>query len=173
MSSNRHAYSQLIKAEAQKLGFLFCGIAKAEFLEHEAPRLENWLQKGMHGEMAYMENYFDKRLDPRLLVDGAKSVISLGLNYYSDNQQADPSAPKISKYAFGTDYHTVIKDKLKQLLYIINEQIGEVGGRAFVDSAPVLDKAWAKKAGLGWIGKNSNLISKKNGFILLFVRIDS
>ena len=163
MNSNRHAYSQLIKAEAQKLGFLFCGIAKAEFLEQEAPRLESWLQKGMHGEMAYMENYFDKRLDPRLLVDGAKSVISLGLNYYSDNQQADSSAPKISKYAFGADYHTVIKDKLKQLLYIINEQIGEVGGRAFVDSAPVLDKAWAKKAGLGWIGKNSNLISKKTG----------
>jgi epoxyqueuosine reductase len=163
MSSNRHAYSQLIKAEAQKLGFLFCGISKAEFLEQEAPRLENWLQKGMHGEMAYMENYFDKRLDPRLLVDGAKSVISLGLNYYSDNQQADPSAPKISKYAFGADYHTVIKEKLKQLLYTINEQIGEVCGRAFVDSAPVLDKAWAKKAGLGWIGKNSNLISKKTG----------
>ncbi|SFS86202.1 epoxyqueuosine reductase [Mucilaginibacter polytrichastri] len=163
MLNNRNAYSQLIKAEAQKLGFLFCGIAKAEFLEQEAPRLESWLQKGMHGEMAYMENYFDKRLDPRLLVDGAKSVISLGLNYYSDHQQSDPNAPKISKYAFGADYHTVIKDKLKQLLAVINEQIGEVGGRAFVDSAPVLDKAWAKKAGLGWIGKNSNLISKKTG----------
>jgi epoxyqueuosine reductase len=163
MFNNRAVYSQLIKTEAKNLGFLFCGIAKAEFLEQEAPRLENWLQKGMHGEMAYMENYFDKRLDPRLLVDGAKSVISLGLNYYSDNKQEDPSAPKISKYAFGADYHTVIKDKLKQLLAVINEKIGEVGGRAFVDSAPVLDKAWAKKAGLGWIGKNSNLISKKTG----------
>jgi len=174
MVNNRAAYSQLIKTEAKNLGFLFCGIAKAEFLEQEAPRLESWLQKGMHGEMAYMENYFDKRLDPRLLVDGAKSVISLGLNYYSDNKQDDPSAPKISKYAFGADYHTVIKDKLKQLLAVINEKIGEVGGRAFVDSAPVLDKAWAKKAGLGWIGKNSNLISKKTGsfFFLAELIID-
>jgi epoxyqueuosine reductase len=128
----------------------------------------------MHGEMRYMENYFDKRLDPRLLVDGAKSVISLGLNYYNDTLQLDPSAPKISKYAYGADYHTVIKDKLKQLLAIINEKIGEVGGRAFVDSAPVLDKAWAKKAGMGWIGKNSNLISKKVGsfFFLAELIID-
>jgi epoxyqueuosine reductase len=163
MQQNRSAYSELIKAEAKKLGFLFCGIAKAEFLEQEAPRLEAWLNKGMHGEMQYMENYFDKRLDPRLLVDGAKSVISLGLNYYTDNTQADPTAPKISKYAYGKDYHTVIKDKLKQLLAIINEKIGEIGGRAFVDSAPVLDKAWAKKAGLGWIGKNTNLINQKTG----------
>jgi epoxyqueuosine reductase len=160
---NRAAYSQLIKTEAKNLGFLFCGIAKAEFLEEEAPRLEAWLNKGMHGEMRYMENYFDKRLDPRLLVDGAKSVISLGLNYYNDEAQLDPSAPKISKYAYGADYHSVIKNKLKQLLLIINEKIGEVGGRAFVDSAPVLDKAWAKKAGLGWIGKNSNLLSKQVG----------
>ncbi|MDB5157742.1 MAG: epoxyqueuosine reductase [Mucilaginibacter sp.] len=163
MQQNRSAYSKLIKAEAKKLGFLFCGIAKAEFLEHEAPRLEAWLNKGMHGEMQYMENYFDKRLDPRLLVDGAKSVISLGLNYYTDNTQTDPSAPKISKYAYGQDYHTVIKSKLKQLLAILNEKIGEIGGRAFVDSAPVLDKAWAKKAGLGWIGKNTNLINQKTG----------
>jgi epoxyqueuosine reductase len=163
MQQNKLAYSQMIKTEAQNLGFLFCGISKAEFLEEEAPRLETWLKKGMHGEMQYMENYFDKRLDPRLLVDGAKSVISLGLNYYTDTIQLDPSAPKISKYAYGTDYHSVIKEKLKYLLQIINEKIGEVGGRAFVDSAPVLDKAWAKKAGLGWIGKNSNLISKKTG----------
>ncbi|TSJ40844.1 tRNA epoxyqueuosine(34) reductase QueG [Mucilaginibacter corticis] len=163
MQQNRSAYSELIKAEAKKLGFLFCGIAKAEFLEQEAPRLEAWLNKGMHGEMQYMENYFDKRLDPRLLVDGAKSVISLGLNYYTENTQSDPTAPKISKYAYGKDYHTVIKDKLKQLLAIINEKIGEIGGRAFVDSAPVLDKAWAKKAGLGWIGKNTNLINQKTG----------
>ena len=142
---------------------MFCGIAKAEFLEEEAPRLEAWLNKGMHGEMQYMENHFDKRLDPRLLVDGARSVISLGLNYYTDDIQQDPSSPKISRYAYGTDYHHVIKDKLKQLLHIINEKIGEVNGRAFVDSAPVLDKAWAKKAGMGWIGKNTNLISKKTG----------
>lgn len=156
-------YSSLIKNEAKKLGFLFCGISKAAFLEEEAPRLENWLTKGMHGEMAYMENHFDKRLDPRLLVDGAKSVISLGLNYYTDQQQDDPLSPKISKYAYGEDYHQVIKQKLKALLETINEQIGEVNGRAFVDSAPVLDKAWAKKAGLGWIGKNTNLISKRVG----------
>src|ERR1700712_6055649 len=140
MQQNRQLYSALIKEEAKKLGFLFCGIAKAEFLEEEAPRLESWLNKNMQGEMQYMENHFDKRLDPRLLVDGAKSVISLGLNYYTDNAQTDPIAPKISKYAYGQDYHTVIKDKLKQLLQTINEKIGEVGGRAFVDSAPVLDK---------------------------------
>ena len=157
------AYSQLIKAEAKNLGFLFCGIARAGFLEEEAPRLEAWLNKGMHGEMQYMENYFDKRLDPRLLVDGAKSVISLGLNYYTGERQADLLAPKISKYAYGTDYHLVIKEKLKCLLEVINEKIGEVHGRAFVDSAPVLDKAWAKKAGMGWIGKNTNLINTKTG----------
>lgn len=142
---------------------MFCGIAKAEFLEEEAPRLEAWLNKGMHGEMRYMENHFDKRLDPRLLVDGAKSVISVALNYYTDEQQTDASSPKISKYAYGADYHFVIKDKLKQLLAFINREIGEVGGRAFVDSAPVLDKAWAKKAGLGWIGKNANLLNKQAG----------
>jgi epoxyqueuosine reductase len=142
---------------------MFCGIAKAEFLEEEAPRLEAWLKAGMHGKMQYMENYFDKRLDPRLLVDGAKSVISLALNYYTDEVQTDTLAPKISKYAYGQDYHTVIKDKLKQLLAVMNEKIGEVGGRAFVDSAPVLDKAWAKKAGIGWVGKNSNLLNKTAG----------
>ena len=174
MHPNRSVYSKLIKTEAKNLGFMFCGIAKAEFLETEAPRLEQWLEKNMHGEMRYMENHFDKRLDPRLLVDGARSVISLGLNYYSEYQQADPLAPKISKYAYGVDYHQVIKDKLKQLLEIINEKIGEVGGRAFVDSAPVLDKAWAKKAGLGWTGKNSNLINKKAGsfFFLAELIID-
>jgi epoxyqueuosine reductase len=173
MQQNLSAYSQLIKTEAKNLGFLFCGIAKAEFLEDEAPRLEAWLNKGMHGEMRYMENYFDKRLDPRLLVDGAKSVISLGLNYYTDTTQLDPSAPKISKYAYGTDYHTVIKDKLKQLLEIINQKIGEVGGRAFVDSAPVLDKAWAKKAGMGWVGKNSQSHQQTGGLLLFSGGTDS
>lgn len=163
MLQNKQQYSTLIKNEAKRLGFMFCGISKADFLEDEAPRLENWLKNNMQGEMHYMENHFDKRLDPRLLVDDAKSVISLGLNYFTNNQQVDPSGPKISKYAYGADYHQVIKEKLKELLAIINEQVGEVHGRAFVDSAPVLDKAWAKKAGLGWIGKNSNLISKKVG----------
>jgi epoxyqueuosine reductase len=163
MPQNTATYTKQIKAWANELGFMFCGIAKAEFLEDEAPRLEAWLNKGFHGEMQYMENHFDKRLDPRLLVDGAKSVISLGLNYYTDTQQSDPNAPIISKYAHGADYHDVIKAKLRQLLELINEHIGEVHGRGFVDSAPVLDRAWAKKAGLGWVGKNANLISKKTG----------
>lgn len=153
----------MIKDEALRLGFMHCGIAKAEFLEDEAPRLEKWLNNNYHGEMAYMENHFDKRLDPRLLVDDSKSVISLTLNYFPEEQQTDPNAPKISKYAYGNDYHLVIKDKLFQLLNFISEEIGEVSGRAFVDSAPVLDRAWAKRAGIGWIGKNSNLISKKSG----------
>ena len=175
MNQNLFKYSHLIKAEAQRLGFMFCGIAKAEFLEEEAPRLENWLQQGRHGEMQYMENHFDKRLDPRLLVDGAKSIISLALNYYNDQQQNDLLAPKISKYAYGLDYHEVIKEKLRELLYFIQEQIGDVGGRAFVDSAPVMDKAWAKRAGLGWVGKNSNLINKKNGsfFFLAELIVDA
>jgi epoxyqueuosine reductase len=158
-----HQYTQLIKSEAKRLGFQYCGISKADFLEEEAPRLENWLNKNMQGEMSYMQNHFDKRLDPRLLVPGAKSVISLLLNYYPSQQQMDDTAPKISKYAYGKDYHFVIKEKLNELLQHINENIGEVDGRAFVDSAPVLDKAWAKKSGLGWIGKNSNLINKNSG----------
>jgi len=161
MSSSE--YTQLIKAEARRLGFEYCGISKADFLEEEAPRLESWLNKNMHGQMRYMENHFDKRLDPRLLVPGAKSVISLLLNYYTSEKQTDPEAPQISKYAYGTDYHFVIKEKLNLLLEYIREHIGEVDGRVFVDSAPVLDKAWAKKSGLGWIGKNSNLITKKSG----------
>ena len=163
MTGNKAKYSKLIKDEALRLGFIACGIAKAEFLEEEAPRLERWLNSNFHGEMAYMENHFDKRLDPRLLVDGAKSVVSLTLNYFPGEQQTDPDAPKISKYAYGTDYHLVIKEKLFELLRFISEQIGEVNGRAFVDSAPVLDRAWARRSGIGWIGKNSNLISKKNG----------
>jgi epoxyqueuosine reductase len=141
---------------------LFCGISKADFLEDEAPRLENWLKNNRHGQMSYMENHFDKRLDPRLLVDGAKSVISLLLNYYPSELQREDSY-KISKYAYGQDYHFVIKEKLKELLGAIHDQIGEVSGRAFVDSAPVLDKAWAAKSGIGWIGKNSNLITQKVG----------
>lgn len=152
-----------IKEEARRLGFDFCGISNAAFLENEAPRLENWLKKNMHAEMRYMENHFDKRLDPRKLVEGARSVISLLLNYYPDKTQKDPEAPKISKYAYGQDYHFVIKEKLSQLLEFIRSTIGEVNGRAFVDSAPVLDKAWAAQSGLGWIGKNSNLINKKAG----------
>lgn len=156
-------YSKLIKEEATRLGFLSCGISRAEFLEDEAPRLENWLKNKYQGELSYMENHFDKRLDPRLLVDGAKSVISLSYNYFTTQSQSDPTAPKLSKYAYGTDYHFVIKKKLKELLSFIQNHIGEVSGRAFVDSAPVLDKAWAERAGLGWVGKHSLLLSKKKG----------
>lgn len=174
MYNNAAKYSEMIKAEAARLGFMQCGIAKTDFLEEEAPRLENWLKQERHGQMGYMENHFDKRLDPRLLVDGAKSVISLSLNYFPEQQQTDPSAPKISKYAYGMDYHQVIKDKLFKLLNFIETEIGEVAGRAFVDSAPVLDRAWAKRSGIGWVGKNSNLINKKSGsfFFLAELIID-
>lgn len=174
MEANATTYSNLIKAEALRLGFGQCGISRAEFLEEEAPRLEAWLQKGLHGTMGYMENHFDKRLDPRLLVEGAKSVISLSLNYYPEETQTDPEAPKLSKYAYGQDYHEVIKSKLSNLLNYIRTEIGEVSGRAFTDSAPVLDRAWAKKSGLGWVGKNGNVISKKTGsfFFLAELIID-
>ncbi|MCU4187580.1 tRNA epoxyqueuosine(34) reductase QueG [Flavobacterium sp. HXWNR29] len=155
-------YSKIIKSESKRLGFLSCGISKAGFLEEEAPRLENWLNNQMNGQMSYMENHFDKRLNPTLLVDDAKSVISLLLNYYPSEIQNQDSY-KISKYAYGQDYHHVIKEKLKELLHFIQTEIGEVSGRAFVDSAPVLDKAWAAKSGLGWVGKNSNLITQKVG----------
>ncbi|HLN94543.1 MAG TPA: tRNA epoxyqueuosine(34) reductase QueG [Flavobacterium sp.] len=158
----RAAHTAFIKAEAKRLGFLSCGIAKAGFLEEEAPRLEKWLREGRHGQMTWMEQHFDKRLDPTLLVDGAKSVISVLLNYFPEQTQRDDSY-HISKYAYGEDYHFVIKDKLRELLHSIQSEIGEVNGRAFVDSAPVLDKAWAAKSGLGWIGKNSNLLSKQVG----------
>ena len=160
--SQRSKYSEIIKTEAKRLGFMSCGISKAEFLEAEAPRLENWLKQNMHGEMSYMENHFDKRLDPTKLVDGSKSVISLLLNYYPSEIQKEDSY-KISKYAYGVDYHFVIKEKLKHLLQFIHQEIGEVDGRAFVDSAPVLDKAWAAKSGLGWVGKHSNLLTKQVG----------
>jgi epoxyqueuosine reductase len=160
---NSHTkYSKLIKSEAKRLGFLSCGISRAEFLEEEAPRLEKWLNNNMHGEMQYMENHFDKRLDPTKLVDNSKSVISLLLNYYPEETQ-NQNTFKLSKYAYGTDYHFVIKDKLKSLLHFMQNEIGEVHGRAFVDSAPVLDKAWAAKSGLGWIGKHSNLLTQQVG----------
>ncbi len=160
--NNKEKYSKWIKEKARELGFSYCGISKAVFLEEEAPRLENWLKRNMHGSMSYMENHFDKRLDPRLLVPGARSVVSLLLNYYPEEKQRQDSF-KISKYAYGEDYHFVIKDKLKTLLYGIQDEIGEVDGRVFVDSAPVLDKAWAARSGLGWIGKNNNLIRKGEG----------
>ncbi|OXA96274.1 tRNA epoxyqueuosine(34) reductase QueG [Flavobacterium hercynium] len=160
--NSKETYSKFIKEEAKRLGFLSCGISKAGFLEEEAPRLEKWLNKNHHGQMAYMENYFDKRLDPTLLVDDAKSVVSLLLNYYPEETQSQESF-KISKYAYGQDYHFVIKERLKEFLHSIQENIGDVSGRAFVDSAPVLDRAWAAKSGLGWIGKSGNLITQKVG----------
>lgn len=152
----------LIKNEAKRLGFMSCGISKADFLEKEGPRLEKWLKNNSHGQMQYMENHFDKRLDPRILVPGAKSVISLLLNYYPNETQI-ATTYKIAKYAYGQDYHHVIKAKLKKLQEFISQEIGAVDGRAFVDSAPVLDKAWAAKSGLGWIGKNSNLLTQQVG----------
>ena len=166
LASSKTKHTALIKQTAAQLGFEYCGISKAEFLEEEAPRLESWLNKNMQGEMKYMQNYFDKRLDPRLLVDGARSVVSLLLNYYPSDVSSsvvENQTPKISKYAYGTDYHFVIKDKCKTFLEILQKEIGEINGRCFVDSAPVMDKAWAKKSGLGWIGKNANLITKDNG----------
>ena len=164
-------YSQLIKQKAEKFGFQSCGISKAEFLEEEAPRLEAWLDKGYHGEMKYMENHFDKRLNPTLLVEGAKSVISLSYNYFPKVKIDEINNFKISKYAYGEDYHEVIKDILKNMVAELQEEIGEFGFRVFVDSAPVLEKAWARKSGLGWVGKNANLITKKHGSFYFLAEI--
>ncbi|PHS10898.1 MAG: tRNA epoxyqueuosine(34) reductase QueG [Kordia sp.] len=158
----KEKYTQMIKTEALRLGFLSCGISKATFLEEEAPKLESWLKNDFHGEMKYMENHFDKRLDPRLLVEDAKSVISLSYNYYPEQLQREDSY-KIAKYAYGQDYHHVIKAKLKELSVFVQEQVGDVQGRAFVDSAPVMERAWAKKSGLGWEGKHSLILQKKQG----------
>lgn len=155
--------TQLVRSHAASLGFSFCGIAEAAFLEEEAPRLETWLNKGYQGTMSYLENYFDKRLDPRLLVPGAKSVITLGYNYFPEKDLANNGKLKIAKYAYGEDYHFVVKDKLKELLAILQSSIGEIDGRAFVDSAPVMERAWAQRSGTGWIGKNSLLLNKQMG----------
>ncbi len=159
---NVQTNTALIKNTAINLGFDHCGIAKAEFLNEDAKRLELWLNKGMHGNMQYMENHFDLRVDPTKLVPGAKSVITLMLNYFPEKEQSFDS-PKISKYAFGNDYHEVIRSKLKLFLTQLKESIGEVNGRGFVDSAPVLERSWAQKSGMGWIGKNGNLINKNSG----------
>jgi len=164
-------HTKIIKQKAEKFGFQSCGISKAEFLEEEAPRLEAWLNKGYHGEMKYMENHFDKRLNPTLLVDGAKSVISLSYNYFPKIKIDEINNFKISKYAYGEDYHEVIKDILKNMMAELQEEIGEFGFRVFVDSAPVLEKAWARKSGLGWVGKNANLITKKHGSFYFLAEI--
>lgn len=166
----QNKYTKLIKEEAKRLGFESCGIAKAEFLAEEAANLEQWLTNGFHGKMQYMENYFDKRLNPCLLVDGAKSVISLSFNYYPNKLQEN-STYKIAKYAYGEDYHFVIKSKLKELIFFIENKIGAVNGRAFVDSAPVLERTWAQKSGLGWLGKHSLLIQKNKGSFIFLAEI--
>ena len=151
-----------IKKIAARLGFDYCGIARSQRLDDDAARLEQWLQKGMHGSMQYMEKHFELRVDPGKLVPGAKSVITLLKNYYPSQEQ-QPDAPKISKYAFGKDYHEVIREQLTELLEEIKENIGAIHGRGFVDSAPVLERTWAQHSGLGWIGKNGNLINKQSG----------
>jgi len=172
MQKRRH--TTIIKSKAHELGFSFCGIAKAEYLQDEAPRLEEWLRKNYQGKMSYLENHFDKRLDPRLLVPGAKSVISLIYNYFPEKDLSRTSELKVSKYAYGEDYHYVVKDKLLLLMQHVQQEIGEVSGRAFVDSAPVLERAWAKKSGIGWVGKNSLLLNREMGsfFFLAEVIID-
>jgi epoxyqueuosine reductase len=155
-------HTEIVKQTAANLGFDFCGIAKAQKLDDDARRLENWLNQGMHGSMQYMENNFDLRVDPTKLVPDAKSVITILYNYYpSTTQQTD--AARVSYYAYGKDYHEVIRKKLREFLFELKQQIGEINGRGFVDSAPVLERSWAQHAGLGWIGKNGNLINKQQG----------
>ena len=166
--ASRH--TQWIKEEATLLGFDSCGISKAEFLVEDAPRLESWLNQGFHGKMSYMENHFEKRLDPTLLVPGAKSVISLSYNYYPESVQR-PDSYKISKYAYGEDYHKVVKDRLKKLVASMQEKIGDFHARVFTDSAPVMERSWAQRAGLGWIGKHSLLISKTKGSFFFLAEI--
>lgn len=166
-------YSRLIKEEARKLGFTYCGIAKAEALTEDARRLEQWLKKGYQGTMHYLERNFEKRIDPRLLVEGTKSIITLLVNYYPEEKQVE-GIPKISRYAYGKDYHEVIRDKLNLLLAVMQEQIGDIHGRGFVDSAPVLERTWATKSGMGWVGKNGNLITKQQGsyFFIATLMVD-
>jgi epoxyqueuosine reductase len=158
--SNR---SLLVKKAAREAGFDFCGISVADFLSEEAPKLESWLKRNQHGTMSWMENHFEKRLDPRKLIEGAKSVVSVLLNYTPEDSSLSEGNAKISRYAYGTDYHYVLKDRLKAMLTKIREEIGDVQGRAFVDSAPVMDKVWARQSGLGWMGKHSNIITKDSG----------
>lgn len=168
---NVSANTAFIKSTAHELGFSYCGISKAEFLKDEAPLLEEWLKRGYQGKMSYLENYFDKRLDPTLLVPGAKSVISLMYNYYPEKDLSSDSNLKIAKYAYGEDYHFVVKDKLKTFFERIQQEIGDINGRVFVDSAPVMERAWAKKSGLGWIGKNSLLLNKNSGSFYFLAEI--
>lgn len=166
-------YSQLIKAKSKKFGFQNCGISKAGFLEDDAKPLENWLKQNYHGEMGYMANHFDKRLDPTLLVEGSKSVISLSYNYFPEDQISTLENFKISKYAYGQDYHEIIKEILNEMVAELKEEIGDFHCRVFVDSAPVLERSWAKKSGIGWVGKNANLITKQSGSFYFLAEIIS
>lgn len=173
MSSQKNKNTAIVKRLAREAGFSYCGVSKAGFLEEEAPRLEDWLNNKLHGTMEWMENHFDKRLDPRILVPGAKSVVSLMYNYFTTEKQNDTTAPKISKYALGEDYHKVIKDKLHGMVEALSAEIGKIEGRIFVDSAPVMERAWAAKSGLGWIGKNTLLINKGSGSFFFLAQIIS
>ena len=169
MSAESH--TALIRQEAERLGFWFAGFARAERMDEEAQRLEHWLNQGAHGKMGYMENHFDLRIDPTKLVPGAKSVICLAYNYHNPEKQSDPNAPKISQYAYGQDYHTVVKDKLKALLAFMQLEIGAVEGRCFVDSAPVLERDWARRAGLGWNGRHTLTIHPRHGSYFFLAEI--
>lgn len=171
MLQNPETYSNLIKAKAKKFGFQNCGISKADFLEEEARPFENWLSNNYHGEMSYMENYFDKRLDIRLLVEGSKSVISLSYNYFPDEDLSGIGRLKISKYAYGEDYHEIIKDILREMVAELQEEIGDFQCRVFTDSAPILERSWARKSGIGWVGKNANLITKQTGSFYFLAEI--
>ena len=168
---NKSKLTNSIKTYAKQIGFDNCGIAKAESLDAEARILEAWLNQGLHGKMAYMENHFEKRVDPRKLVDGAKSVISVSYNYFTDKKQLDNTAPKLAMYAMGEDYHTVVKDKLQLVYKFIETEVGQISGRCFVDSAPVLEKAWAQRSGVGWVGKNSNVLTKRQGSFFFLAEI--
>ena len=171
MNSTAEKYSQLIKAKAKSFGFQNCGISKADFLEEDARHLEKWLKNNYHGEMKYMENHFDKRLDPRLLVEGSKSVISLSYNYFPEEKISALENYKISKYAYAEDYHEVVKEILRELVAELQTEIGEFNFRVFVDSAPVMERSWAKKSGIGWVGKNANLITKQSGSFYFLAEI--
>jgi epoxyqueuosine reductase len=170
----RARHTSIVKETARSLGFSFCGISKAEFLEDDAPRLEAWLRRGYHGKMGYLEQHFDKRLDPTLLVPGAKSVVSLIYNYFPAKTLSHPENLKIARYAYGKDYHIVLKDKLAEMLSVLRDEIGDTNGRIFVDSAPVMERSWAKRSGIGWTGKNSLLLNRTMGsyFFLAELIID-
>jgi len=167
----KNNYTEFIKLKSKELGFMSCGISKSGFLSSEADRFESWLKNNYHGKISYMERNFDKRLDTTRLVEDSKSVISLTYNYYPKKVLKSDSTFKISKYAYGKDYHHVLKNKLKQLLNVMKNKFGSFHGRVFVDSAPILERAWAKKSGLGWIGKNTNLINKKSGSFFFLAEI--